>query len=61
LKYNRTMNLRIDEDLRNLVRRVSTELNISESDIIRNQLTAFCSQWEQQKRHDQMMRGFEAY
>ncbi len=61
MKYNRTMNLRIDEDLRNLVRRVSTELNISESDIIRNQLTAFCSQWEQQKRHDQMMRGFEAY
>jgi antitoxin component of RelBE/YafQ-DinJ toxin-antitoxin module len=55
------MNLRIDGDLRNLVRRVSTELNISESDIIRNQLTAFCSQWEQQKRHDQMMRGFEAY
>jgi hypothetical protein len=40
---------------------VSTELNISESDMIRNQLTAFCSQWEQQKRHDQMMRGFEAY
>ena len=61
MKYNRTMNLRIDEDLRNLVRRVSTELNITESDIIRNQLTAFCSQWEQQKRHDQMMRGFEAY
>ena len=61
MKYNRTMNLRIDEDLRNLVRRVSTELNITESDIVRNQLTAFCSQWEQQKRHDQMMRGFEAY
>ena len=61
MKYNRTMNLRIDGDLRNLVRRVSTELNISESDIIRNQLTAFCSQWEQQKRHDQMMRVFEAY
>ena len=61
MKYNRTMNLRIDEDLRNLVRRVSTEPNITESDIIRNQLTAFCSQWEQQKRHDQMMRGFEAY
>ncbi|MBT3779479.1 MAG: hypothetical protein HOF91_05640 [Rhodospirillaceae bacterium] len=61
MKYNRTMNLRIDEDLRNLVRRVSTELNITESDIIRNQLTAFCSQWEQQKRHDQLMQGFEAY
>ena len=61
MKYNRTMNLRIDGDLRNLVRRVSTELNISESDMIRNQLAAFCSQWEQQKRHDQMMRGFEAY
>jgi len=55
------MNLRIGEDLRNLVRRVSTELNITESDMIRNQLAAFCSQWEQQKRHDQMMRGFEAY
>jgi antitoxin component of RelBE/YafQ-DinJ toxin-antitoxin module len=61
MRYNRTMNLRIDEDLRNLVRRVSTELNITESDMIRNQLTAFCSQWEQQKRHDQLMQGFEAY
>jgi hypothetical protein len=55
------MNLRIDGDLRNLVRRVSTELNISESDMIRNQLTAFCSQWEQQKRHQTLMKAFEAY
>ena len=61
MKYNRTMNLRIDEDLRNLVRRVSTELNITESDIIRNQLTAFCSQWEQHKRHQTLMQAFEAY
>ena len=61
MKQNIMMRFRVNDELREQFRSLAGEMKQTESDLIRDFMKNLCSQYEQNKRHEALIKTFQAY